>query len=87
MSKLRQLTSILCLLVFALGGCSKLNREHYAKLKIGQDYTEVVKILGKPDTCSETLMAKNCIWGNERQNITVKFLGNKVLLFSNKNID
>lgn len=69
-----------------LPGCSKLTMENYKKLKMGLGYGDVVGILGKPDSCSEAMFAKNCVWGNEQKNITVNFMGDKVLIFSSKNI-
>ncbi len=67
-------------------GCSRLTQDNYDKLKMGMDYNEVVSLLGKPDNCSETLGAKKCIWGNEQKNITVSFLGDKIILHSSKSI-
>jgi len=67
-------------------GCSKLTRKNYEKLKGGMEYEEVVKILGKPDECTEALFAKNCTWGSERKNITVSFIGGKIMLYASKNI-
>ncbi len=69
-----------------LSGCSKLTMENYAKIKMGLGYAEVVRILGKPDNCSEALFVRNCVWGDEQKNITVNFAGDKVVLFSSKNI-
>ena len=67
-------------------GCSKLTMENYSKIKMGIEYDEVAKILGKPDNCSEALFARNCVWGNEQKNITVNFVGGKAILFTSKNI-
>ncbi|HEY5974960.1 MAG TPA: DUF3862 domain-containing protein [Geobacteraceae bacterium] len=67
-------------------GCSKLTMENYAKIKMGSEYGEVVKILGKPDKCSEALFVRNCVWGNEQKNITVNFVGDKVVLCTSRNI-
>ncbi len=74
--------SLLAMLV----GCSKLTMENYSKIKTGIDYADVVKILGKPDSCSEALFVKSCVWGNEQKNITVNFMGDKVVLSTSKNI-
>lgn len=73
-------------LITLLVGCSKLTRENYDKLAMGMGYEEVVSILGKPDNCSDTLFAKSCMWGNERKNITVNFIGDKVILYTSKHI-
>ena len=69
-----------------LPGCSKVTMENYRKIKMGIGYGDVVRILGKPDGCSEALFARSCVWGNERKNITVNFLGDKAILFTSKNI-
>ena len=67
-------------------GCSKLTQENYDKLKMGMEFNEVVSILGKPDNCSDTLLAKSCMWGNEQRNITVSFIGDKVIIYTSKSI-
>lgn len=77
---------VLLVLVALLAGCSKLTAENYAKIKTGIEYGEVVKILGKPDTCSEALFVKSCTWGNEQKNITVNFVSDKAILSSSRNI-
>ncbi len=76
----------LVILATLLVGCSKLNRENYDKLRVGMGYKETVAILGKPDSCSDTLVAKSCTWGNDRKYITVNFIGDKVILFLSKNL-
>ena len=82
-----QLRLIIALaLLTMLLGCSKLTMENYRKIKMGIGYDEVVKILGKPDNCFEALFARSCVWGNERKNITVNFLGDKVILSTSRNI-
>lgn len=75
--------AILATLIF---GCSRLTQENYDKLKMGMEYKEVVSLLGKPDNCSNTLVAKNCMWGNEQKNITVSFIGDQIILYSSKSI-
>lgn len=77
---------MLPVLVVMLFGCSKLTVDNYARIKAGLEYSEVVKILGKPDSCSEALFVKSCTWGNEQKNITVNFLSDKVILSSSRNI-
>ena len=73
-------------LLAMLLGCSKLTMENYSKIKMGIGYGEVVEILGKPDSCSEALFVRNCVWGNEEKNITVNFMGEKAVLFTSRNI-
>ncbi len=68
---------IYCLFI---AGCSKLNRDNYDKVKVGMDYDQVVAIIGAPDKCDAALGAKNCVWGSEKKNITIKFLADKVAI-------
>jgi len=79
-------TIVLLVLVAMLPGCSKLTVDNYAKIKTGIEYSEVVNLLGKPDSCSEALFVKSCIWGNEQKNITVNFVSDKAILYSSRNI-
>lgn len=79
-------TILVPILVVLLSGCSKLTVENYAMITTGLEYREVVKILGKPDKCSDVLFVKSCTWGNEQKNITVNFLSDKVILSSSRNI-
>jgi len=74
------------LISMILFGCSKLNRENYDKIKVGMDYQDVVLIIGEPDKCDSALGAKNCIWGNENKNITIKFVLDKVTIPSMKGL-
>jgi len=84
--KFRHLTLLLSL--FLLASCSKVSMENYNKLKTGMDYKEVVDIIGDPDSCSEQLGTRSCIWGDkDSSNIKVKFLGDNAVLFSNKDLN
>ncbi len=77
---------LLLVLVALLAGCGRLSQKNYEKLKVGMEYDEVVRILGKPDTCSGALFARNCVWGSEQKNITVSFVGDKVVMYASKNL-
>ncbi len=79
-------TIVLLVSVVMLFGCSKLTMDNYSKIKTGIEYSAVVQLLGKPDSCSEALFVKSCVWGNEQKNITVNFLGDKAVLSSSRNI-
>ena len=81
--KLLLVVTLLCF----VAGCSKLTQENYRKLKVGQTYDEVVAILGKPDKCSDAMFVKSCVWGNDNKNISVNFMGEKVLLTTSNNIN
>ncbi|THF66525.1 outer membrane protein assembly factor BamE [Pseudothauera nasutitermitis] len=74
------------LAVAALAGCTKLTAENYNRLKPGMSYEEVRAILGKPDSCSDLLAARNCTWGNEQRSINVSFVGDQAVLFQSDNI-
>ena len=80
MKKLKPFLVIGLFISIVILGCSKLNRENFDKIKVGMDYQEVVSIIGEPDKCDSSLGIKNCIWGNEEKNITVKFVADRVAL-------
>ena len=61
-------------------------QENYDKIKVGMDYQQVIEIIGQPDKCDTALGTKNCIWGNEEKNITVKFVADKVALPTTKGL-
>lgn len=77
---------LLLMMVAVLFGCSKLTAENYAKIRTGMEYNAVAAILGKPDSCSEVLFVKSCVWGNEQKNITVNFVADKAILCGSKNL-
>jgi len=78
--------SILCATLLLTAGCSKVTKENYDKLKVGQDYNEVVEILGKVDTCSGAMGIQDCRWGDDSKYISVKFAGRKVIIYSAKGL-
>jgi hypothetical protein len=84
--KRKVITFVLCGLLLFVGGCSKLSKENYDKLKIGMSYNEVVAIMGNADTCDAAMGAKNCIWGTSTKNITVKFMADNVVFFDCKGL-
>ena len=73
-------------LLLALAGCSKLTPENYAKLKVGMTYGEVTAILGAPDRCEDAMGFKSCRWGDDARNVTVRFAGDAVILYSGENL-
>jgi hypothetical protein len=78
---------IICLApTFIFLGCSKITQENYNKLKIGMEYNEVLKILGKPDHCESVLSMKNCIWEESSKSITIKIIADKVVFLSSHGI-
>ena len=72
------------LLLTACG--SQLSMENYNKLKVGQSYEEVRKIIGEPARCDEMLGIRTCIWGEEKQGITINFVAGQVMLLSATNL-
>ena len=66
--------------------CSKINQENYNRLKVGMDYEEVLKILGKPDNSESILNMRNCTWEESSKNITIKTVANKVVFLSSHGI-
>jgi len=86
MSKLLVL-SIYIISMLGIAGCSKVNKENYDKIKIGISYEEVLGILGKPDTCEDTVLkTKNCIWGSSEKYIKIKLVADTVVWRSCKGI-
>ncbi len=74
------------LVALLAAGCGKLTAENYAKLKAGMSYQEVTAILGSPAGCDDLAGFKSCTWGDEKRNIKVQFVADKVMLFSAQNI-
>lgn len=50
-------------------------------------YESVVNILGKPDSCSETLKAQSCLWGDEKRYIRGTFVAGGLVLHSNEGLE
>ena len=74
-------------LLLAAGCASRLTKENYDKLKIGMSYAEVTEILGKADTCAETLGISNCTWGKDGpKTVSVIFLADQATAFSHKGL-
>lgn len=69
-----------------LAACSKITAENYAKLEVGQDYQQATSVLGEPTRCDDMAGFKSCRWGDDKSNITVRFVGNKIAFLSAENI-
>lgn len=73
--------------LLALSACSKLTMDNYQQLKTGMAYDEVTDIIGGPDSCTEKLGTRNCIWGDEQgAHIKVSFINETVVLRSHKDL-
>lgn len=83
---------VLRCMVFVLAGSvlvacsSKVSLENYGKLRTGQSYEDVTKILGDPARCDEVLGIRTCVWGDEQRGISVNFVAGQVMLLSAKNL-
>lgn len=69
-----------------LAACGKLNKENYQQIEVGMDYSEIESLLGNPAECDETLGMKQCVWGGDEKNISVKFVADKVTIYSQKGL-
>ncbi len=71
-----------------LSACgSRVSLDNYNKLKTGQSFDEVKKIVGEPVRCDEALGIRACAWGDEKRGFSVNFVADKVLLLSAHNLD
>ena len=55
-------------------------------MKVGLEYDEVLKILGKPDNCESVLNMKNCIWEKSSKIIKIVTVADKVVFLSGQGI-
>lgn len=69
-----------------LVGCGNITKENYDALEIGMDYSEVESLLGGSAECDEILGMKQCQWGDDSKYINVKFVADKVTIYSNKGL-
>jgi hypothetical protein len=81
-------------LVSALGGCGRVSRQNYDKVKAGMTTQQVQDILGKPDETSSggaSVLgvggtATTMVWKSGNRNITVTFVNDKVVKTSMSNL-
>lgn len=72
------------LLLAACG--NQLSLENYNKLKVGQSYDEVKKIIGDPARCDEMIGIRSCVWGDEQRGVKIGFVAGQVMLLSATNL-
>lgn len=77
-----------CLLIgLVLAACgSQLSLENYNKLKVGQSYDEVTKIIGEPARCDEIIGIRTCLWGDEQRGVNIGFVAGQVMVLSANNL-
>jgi hypothetical protein len=85
---MRRAAHLLCVIGLAamLVGCDRLTLENYGKIKSGMSYDEVKDLLGSPAKCSEALGIRSCTWGDEKHDVNVNFVANRVVLTSADNL-
>ena len=72
--------AISCVCLIAVGCGSKVNDKNFGKIKAGMSETEVLDILGTPNSTDKTpLGASKEVWEDGNKKITVLFVENKVL--------
>ena len=70
-----------------LAACgSQLSMDNYNKLKVGQSYEDVKKIIGEPTRCDEMIGVRTCVWGDEQKGISIGFVVGQVMLLSAQNL-
>lgn len=74
---MRYIMMVLAMLIFM--GCSKVSKANYDKIQVGMTYTQVTDILGKATKCDSLAGMSDCMWGDEKHSIKVKFVADKVM--------
>ena len=72
--------------LLALGGCSPITQENYAKREAGMSRAQVEQLLGKPEECAGALGMSSCTWGDKNRFISIQFAGDQVMMFSGKGL-
>ena len=77
----------LFLSILLLAACgNQLSLENYNKLKVGQSYDEVKKVIGDPARCDEMIGIRSCVWGDEQHGVKIGFVAGQVMLLSATNL-
>lgn len=86
MTSLKPKLALGLVLLAALLGCSRLTLENYGKITVGMHYDEVIKLIGKPDHCDDTMGVRSCDWKDGKSSVHVNFVGDQVLLYSSSDL-
>lgn len=79
-----KIIQLICLffMLYSIVGCSKITETNYAKIKVGMNLKEVVKILGKPIHSENIdlagIVGTTAIWTDKKTEITIQFFNDKV---------
>jgi hypothetical protein len=69
-----------------MSGCSKVTKANYDKIEVGMPYEDVVKLIGKPEGCSDALGISSCQWKNGKATVAISFISNQVTIISSKGL-
>jgi len=83
---LRRIACLFLSGLFLAACSSQLSLENYTKLKVGQSYDEVKKIIGEPARCDEMIGIRSCVWGDEQRGAKIGFVAGQVMLLSATNL-
>ncbi len=65
-----------------LAACSKLTLSNYDQLKLGMSFKEVTALIGEPESCSETLGLRACVWRNGEAQVDVSLMADQVVFLN-----
>ena len=85
-SIMKRTALLLVATLLLLGGCSRLTKENYDKVESGMKYEEVVKLIGKPDRCSEAIGVTSCVWKSGETEVQATFIGNKLTIITGSDL-
>jgi hypothetical protein len=80
------LTAVFIFCSLFLLSCSKLTQENYEKIKLGMGYEEVADILGQAQECDSSIGVTRCRWESNGKYVKIRFIADKVVLFSAKGL-
>ena len=83
---LRRLAGLVLSSLLLAACSSQLSLENYNKLKVGQSYDEVKKVIGDPARCDEMIGIRSCVWGDEQRGVKIGFVAGQVMLLSATNL-
>lgn len=80
-------TILIVLVMFFMVGCSNVSKANYDKIQMGMPYTKVIEVLGKANKCDALAGMSDCMWGNDKKFIKVKFIADKVIFMQSQGIE